>query len=119
MENIMTLSKRYIISLFFLISGSIITVSASANEYSEPQALVEESCIVFQHFQEASNMTWFLDNVQYAKALFIVPQMLKAGCVIGGSGGSELLLSRDMKSRDWTLRDLHPTQHPFGDTNLS
>lgn len=98
----MTLSKIFLLSLFFLISGSINAVTASANEYSDARTLVERSSMVFQRFQEDPNMTWFRDNVQYAKAIFIVPRLLKAGFVLGGSGGSGVLLSRDMKTRAWS-----------------
>ncbi len=110
----MILSKMSFLSLFFLISGSITAVSASANDYSEPQALVDQSTIVFQRFKEDPNMTWFRDNVQYAKAIFIVPQMLKAGFVIGGSGGSGALLSRDMKTGDWS----YPAFYTMGSVSL-
>ncbi|MBU0959930.1 MAG: lipid-binding SYLF domain-containing protein [Proteobacteria bacterium] len=98
----MTLSRICVLSLFFLITSSINAVSASSEDYSDPQALVDESSVVFQRFKEDPNMTWFRDNVQNAKAIFIVPQMLKAGFIIGGSGGSGALLSKDMKTGDWS-----------------
>lgn len=75
---------------------------ASADEYSDTQALVDQSAILLKSFGEDPNMTWFHNNVQYAKAVFIVPQMLKAGFFIGGSGGSGALLSRDMKTNVWS-----------------
>ncbi len=98
----MTLSKMCLLSLFFLTISSFTTVSASDKDYSDPQALVDQSSVVLQTFKDDPNMTWFRDNVQRAKAIFIVPQMLRAGFVIGGSGGSGALLSRDIKTGDWS-----------------
>lgn len=98
----MTLARSYFLSLVLLLSFGLSTVSASDKDYSNPQALVDQSSIVLQTFKDDPNMTWFRDNVQNAKAIFIVPQMLKAGFVIGGSGGSGALLSKDMKTGDWS-----------------
>ena len=75
---------------------------ATADDYSDTQALVDQSTILLKKFGEDPQMQWFHNNVQYAKAIFIVPQMLKAGFFIGGSGGSGALLSRDMKTNLWS-----------------
>jgi lipid-binding SYLF domain-containing protein len=40
-------------------------------------------------------MTWFRDNVKNAKAVFIVPSLVKAGFIFGGSGGNGVVLARD------------------------
>lgn len=76
--------------------------TASADDYSDTQALVDQSTILFKSFGQDPEMSWFHDNVQYAKAVFIIPQMLKAGFFIGGSGGSGSLLSRDIKTNIWS-----------------
>ncbi len=110
----MSLSKMWFISLFFLVFGSISAVSASADDYSDPQALVDKSTVVFQGFQADPNMTWFRDNVHRAKALFIVPQMLKAGFIIGGQGGSGALLARDLKTGNWS----YPAFYTMGSVSL-
>ncbi len=84
------------LTMFFQIN------TASANDYSDTMALVDQSTILFKSFGEDPNMTWFRDNIQYAKAVFIVPQMLKAGFFLGGSGGSGVLVSRNMKTNVWS-----------------
>ena len=110
----MTLSRMCLLSLFLLITGCINAFSASAKDYSAPQALIDQSSVVFQRFKEDPNMSWFRDNVQHAKALFIVPQLLKAGFVIGGSGGSGALLSKDLKTGDWS----YPAFYTMGSVSL-
>lgn len=84
----------------FILSFHINT--AIANDYSDTQALVDQSTILFKSFGQDPEMEWFHKNVQYSKAVLIIPQMLKAGFFIGGSGGSGALLSRDMKANVWS-----------------
>ena len=92
-----TKSICLLLVLFFFSSLNL----ALADDYTEAQMLVDKSSIVFKSFSEDPQMSWFHNNVQYAKAVFIVPQMLKAGFFLGGSGGSGTLLSRNMKTGSW------------------
>ncbi len=98
--------------LLLILLGHINT--ASADEYSDTQALVDQSTILFKSFGEDPNMIWFHDNVQYAQAVFIVPQMLKAGFFIGGSGGSGTLLAKDMKTNVWS----YPAFYTMGSVSI-
>ncbi len=100
MENKMP--TRKILTLLISLTMFFQISTASANDYSDTMALVDQSTILFKSFGEDPNMTWFRDNVQYAKAVFIVPQMLKAGFFLGGSGGSGVLVSRNMKTNVWS-----------------
>jgi len=95
----MLIKKILLLALFTLLSFQ--ASSATADDYSDTQSLVDQSTILMKSFSQDPNMTWFQSNVQYAKAVFIVPQMLKAGFIIGGSGGSGALLARDMKTNEW------------------
>jgi lipid-binding SYLF domain-containing protein len=46
-------------------------------------------------------MEWLVNNVQTAKAVLIVPSMIKGGFFLGGSGGRGVLLVRDEKTGKW------------------
>ncbi len=46
-------------------------------------------------------MTWFHNHLKDAKGILIVPQLLKAGFIFGGSGGSGVLLKRE-DNGNWT-----------------
>lgn len=96
------METKQLLSFFIFCLFSLQIVTASADEYSDTQAQVDQSTILLNRFGEDPEMEWFRNNVQYAKAIFIVPQMLKAGFFIGGSGGSGTLLSRDMKTNVWS-----------------
>ena len=48
------------------------------------------------------NYEYLHDNIKNAKALLIYPQVLKAGFILGGSGGTGVLVVRDAKAGDWS-----------------
>lgn len=90
-------------SLFALLALFVLAAPAVlAEEQSEQDLLVEQGKLVFQSFMADKEMTWFRDHVNQAKGVFIVPQMLKGGFVVGASGGSGVLLTRDEQSGSWS-----------------
>ena len=95
------LAKRKIVAVLALLFSLQVSM-ASAEDYSEPQSLVDQGTILIKSFGQDPQMSWFQDNVQFAKGVFIVPQMLKAGFFIGGSGGSGALLARDTNTNTWS-----------------
>ena len=46
--------------------------------------------------------TWFQDHVKDAKALLIIPQLLKGAFIFGAEGGSGVLIVRDRDSNNWS-----------------
>lgn len=75
---------------------------AGAGDFSKPEELVVKADSTFSDFMADPNMTWFRNNVKKAKAVFIVPKLLKAGFIFGGSGGSGALLAHDPKTGKWS-----------------
>lgn len=74
----------------------------ASNNLDEAQSIVLKSQAVFSSFMHDPNMEWFHDNVNQAYGIFIVPQMLRGGFIIGGSGGSGALLVRDRRTGTWS-----------------
>jgi lipid-binding SYLF domain-containing protein len=64
------------------------------------QRTVDKSLVTFQKFM--ANKRRFRDYVQDAKALLIVPNLWKAGLILGGSAGSGILVARNEKAEDWS-----------------
>lgn len=85
-----------------LLSLVVTASSALAEDFAKPDELVLKGEAVFKSFMADPNMGWFRDNVGNAKGVFIVPQMLRGGFFIGGSGGSGALLARDRKTGKWS-----------------
>ncbi len=77
----------------FLVTG---TVNGAAKVESE--TLVDQAAALVQSFGADPNLEWFRTKVKDAKALLIIPQSLKGAFVIGGSGGSGVLVNQDTAS---------------------
>jgi lipid-binding SYLF domain-containing protein len=92
----------------FIIVLSMIAVIAfpgskiAASESLDAQAIVDQSTAVFKRFVTDKEFTIFQQNIGKAQALLIIPQVLKAGFVWGGSGGNGVLLVRDKKTGEWS-----------------
>jgi len=68
---------------------------ALAQQKDEAQGLVDKALITFNGFMNDKNYTWIHNNLNRTKGIMIFPQVLKAGFILGGSGGTGLLLSQD------------------------
>ena len=75
---------------------------ARASDATEDRQLVEKARITFDGFMTDKNLTWFRENLKTAKGILIFPQVLKAGFIWGGSGGTGVLVVRDEKSGAWS-----------------
>lgn len=90
-------------SILFLFCLSLFCpLPAAADYYGEPGDLVERSAAVYRGFMTDPSMEWFQRNVDQARGIFIVPQMLRGGFIIGGSGGRGVLLAQDPASGKWS-----------------
>jgi lipid-binding SYLF domain-containing protein len=56
---------------------------------------VTEARTTLSNFIRDPDQTWIQDNLSRAKAVLIAPQIVKAGFIVGGSGGRGLLVARD------------------------
>jgi len=73
----------------------------AAQAQSEEQKLVNEAQTTLNHFLSDPDMTWLQKNLHRAKGVLIAPQVLKAGFIIGGSGGRAVLLAHDSGTGHW------------------
>lgn len=76
----------------------------------EQQGLVDNSLVTLRAFMADEQMGWLQNNLRQTKAVLIIPSLLKAGFVLGGSGGSGVLLVRDQKTGSWS----HPAFYVIG-----
>ena len=68
----------------------------------EQQGLVDKALVTFESFMKDKDHLWLQENLNQAKGLIIIPSLLKAGFVIGGSGGSGVLIVKDDKTGQWS-----------------
>jgi len=74
---------------------------AVASDREQVQGLVDKAWITFNDFMRDSNYSWLHENVKNAKAVLIFPQVLKGGFILGGSGGTSVLVVREANG-DWS-----------------
>ena len=61
----------------------------------EATRLVSEARIVLLNFMRDPNQMWIQQNLNNARGVLISPRILRAGFIVGGSGGRALFVARD------------------------
>lgn len=89
---------RYMVAGFGLAGLLVTSASAVASEQSEFVASAQKA---FMDMQDDPDMTWFRDNLKNARAVLISPEIVKAGFVLGGSGGRGVMLVKDAATGRW------------------
>lgn len=73
-----------------------------AAQIDDAQSIVEKARLTFGDFLRDDNYSSMRDHVQNARGVLIYPQVLKGGVIIGGSGGTGVLLVREHKEGDFS-----------------
>jgi len=84
-------------ALFF--TTAIPVMSADADD---AQDIVDRAKVTFTSMVRDKDFSWFTNNLKNAKGLLIYPQVLKAGFILGGSGGTGVLVVKDAKTGNWS-----------------
>jgi len=96
------ISVRLVMSLFVVALFFVMALPAAAQDDLKPQILVDQALLTLNEFVGEKDMEWFKNNLMHSKGIIIVPQLLKAGFIFGGSGGRGIVLIRDPKTGQWT-----------------
>lgn len=75
---------------------------AMSGTATEQEQLIDKAKMTTEAFAADPALKGALREWRDAKALFIVPQLLRGAFVFGGSGGSGVLLVRDEKTGEWS-----------------
>jgi SH3 domain-containing YSC84-like protein 1 len=97
--------KLYLSVLAMAVVGVLLvpySKALAAPDYQDAQALVEKARLTFSGFMRDPNYSWLRDHIQDAQGVLIFPQVLKAGFIVGGAGGTGVFVARDQISGDWT-----------------
>jgi len=62
---------------------------------ADQDKLVSDAQVTLNNFVRDPDQTWIQDNLNRAKAILIAPQIVKAGFILGGSGGRAVLVVRE------------------------
>ena len=88
-------------------------ITACASMQLEPnveaERLASEARIVLLNFLRDPNQTWIQQNLNRARGVLIAPQVVRAGFIVGGSGGRAVLVAtrRPHMGRSCVLRSRH------------
>jgi lipid-binding SYLF domain-containing protein len=90
------------------------TLPARASDATDAADLVMKSQATITAFGASKEFPTFSPALAKARAVLIFPQVLKAGFILGGSGGSGVLLVRDAKTGNW----IGPAFYTMGSASL-
>ena len=88
--------------LLMMTALAVIAMPVAADDKADAQQIVDEARKTVENFAADPDMVWFRDHAKDAQAVMIVPQLLKAGFIFGGSGGTGALLAHEAKDGSWT-----------------
>ena len=101
-QRIRSIETFVITSTIVLALLIIAVIPAVAADAEEAQGIVDKARVTFNNFMRDKNYTWLHSHLKDAKGLLIFPQVLKAGFILGGSGGTGVLVVKDEKTGDWS-----------------
>ena len=83
-----------------MITASALAFTATpAYAQNEGQVLVGKAETTLTNFVRDPEMKWLQQNIGRAKGVLIVPEIVKAGFIIGGSGGRGLLVAKESSGK--------------------
>jgi lipid-binding SYLF domain-containing protein len=93
-----------VLATAFLVAALLIPTATpvAAAEADEAQGIVDNARVTLSTFMRDKNYSWLHRNLNQAKGVLIYPQVLKAGFILGGSGGTGILSVRDQKTGNWS-----------------
>ena len=79
-----------------------VTPAIAGAQYSKQQQLVDKAELTLEKFAANPTIGWTPTQARYAKAILIVPQLLKGSLLFGFEGGTGVLLVRDEETGEWS-----------------
>ncbi len=83
--------------MLVLLAMGMPLVPVWADDALDAQHLVESAKYTIESFQDDPNMGEFRNALRQAKAVLILPQVIRLGFLFGGSGGSGVMMAPDGK----------------------
>jgi SH3 domain-containing YSC84-like protein 1 len=109
-------SVNHIIGIvFFAVAFSLVLSAgmAMAADKEDAQGLVDKANATLGAFMRDKDYSWIHENLGKSKGVLIYPQVLKAGFIFGGSGGTGVFVARNDKG-EWS----QPTFYTIGSVSF-
>lgn len=95
MTRVLGLGRQIVVSTAALAWIAALWSATVLARAPEAERHVRDAETTFSNFMRDPNMTWMHENVMQARAILIVPKVVRAGFIFGGSGGRGVLVARD------------------------
>jgi len=82
-------------------------VPAWADDAQDARQLVEKARLTVEEFQAHPDFATLRELAKKAKGMLILPQMVRAAFIVGGTGGSGVLVARDKAGGKWHGPSFH------------
>jgi len=92
--------KKILSALSFFVLASL-SLSSLADDLLKAREVVEKANLSVKNFTADPDMGYLRENLGDAEGLLIIPAMVKGAFIIGGSGGTGVLLSKG-KDKQWS-----------------
>jgi|GEM_PF-392499 lipid-binding SYLF domain-containing protein len=110
-------ANRLFNKCFSVVAAMLVVLAiapAAAQEALNQQLLVDKARITADSFIADPNMVWLRTHLKDAKGVLIVPEFIKGAFVVGGAGGTGVLLARDEEGGKWS----EPAFYSMGSASL-
>lgn len=87
------------LSIATVIGAAALGFATASVAAGEQQVLVNQSVTTLSNFMSDPEMKWLQQNIGRAKAVLISPEIVKAGFIVGGSGGRGVLVAKDANGK--------------------
>jgi lipid-binding SYLF domain-containing protein len=74
---------------------------AFAEEPMDEQVTVDKAQIALREFMDDPDMVWMRSGLKECDGVLIIPTLIKAGFLLGGSGGNGVFFARDKNTGEW------------------
>jgi len=89
-------------------------IYASSADQNTAQRIIDAAQITLNDFIRNPKDISLRANLEYARAVLIFPKIVQGGFLLGGSGGTGVMLVRDKRTGDWS----HPAFLRIGSVSL-
>lgn len=93
---------RSLVTIIVAMGMVLAAGSAFAIDQQQAQGLVDTARVTFRDMIKADHSKALEDHLEEAMGVLIVPNMFKAGFVLGGAGGTGVLLVKDQETGQWS-----------------
>jgi lipid-binding SYLF domain-containing protein len=91
----------------------LVAAAAAAHAQSDQQKLVDKARLTVEDMRHDSEFTYSADLLRRAKGVMVVPELTKGGLIVGGQGGSGVLLAKTSRG-GWS----YPAFYSIGGATL-